>query len=124
MAIEDALAAMDKAQNAFNQTVASASGSSFQPWSESLVKYLSISVLGFMMVSLILCTTLLWRRNAEASEILRTFGILSIVGLSALLLITGFSNEQLTPIVGLFGAIAGYLLGKDARPGGSGGGNT
>ncbi|HRO79927.1 MAG TPA: hypothetical protein PLR92_00750, partial [Alicycliphilus denitrificans] len=101
MAIEDALAAMDKAQNAFNQTVASASGSSFQPWSESLVKYLSISVLGFMMVSLILCTTLLWRRNAEASEILRIFGILSIVGLSALLLITGFSNEQLTPIVGL-----------------------
>jgi pimeloyl-ACP methyl ester carboxylesterase len=25
------------------------------------------------------------------------------------------SNDQLTPIVGLFGAIAGYLLGRDSR---------
>ena len=34
---------------------------------------------------------------------------------SALLLVVGYSNEQLTPIVGLFGAIAGYLLGKDVQ---------
>ena len=39
-----------------------------------------------------------------------------IVGLSALLLVAGFSNDQLTPIVGLFGAIAGYLPGKESKP--------
>ncbi len=34
---------------------------------------------------------------------------------SALLLGMGYSNKQLTPNVRLFGAIAGYLLGKDAK---------
>jgi hypothetical protein len=28
-------------------------------------------------------------------------------------MVVGYSNEQLTPIIGLFGAVAGYLLGKD-----------
>jgi len=42
--------------------------------------------------------------------------VVIIVGLSALLLVAGFSNDQLTPIVGLFGAIAGYLLGKESKP--------
>lgn len=35
--------------------------------------------------------------------------------MSSLLLVVGYSNDQLTPIVGLFGAIAGYLLGKDSQ---------
>jgi len=43
---------------------------------------------------------------------LRAFGILSIICVSAVLLVVGYNNEQLTPSVGLFGAIAGYLLGK------------
>ena len=48
-------------------------------------------------------------------DILRLYGVVIIVGLSALLLVAGFSNDQLTPIVGLFGAIAGYLLGKETK---------
>ena len=86
-----------------------------QPWSPNLVKDLSYSVLGFTIIILVLCTLLLWKRRTNAQDILRVFGIIAIVSLSAVLLITGFSNDQLTPIVGLFGAIAGYLLGKDPR---------
>jgi hypothetical protein len=56
----------------------------------------------------------MWRSKAQPHHILRAFGILSIVALSALLMVVGYSNEQLTPIVGLFGAVAGYLLGKEA----------
>ncbi|MCI0557732.1 MAG: hypothetical protein MN733_04500, partial [Nitrososphaera sp.] len=58
---------------------------------------------------------LLWRQGSPPQQVLKIFGILSIIGVSALLLIVGYGNEQLTPIVGLFGAIAGYLLGKDSN---------
>ena len=46
-------------------------------------------------------------------------GVLAILAFSALLLVVGYSNEQLTPIIGLFGAIAGYLLGKETKGGGA-----
>lgn len=77
------------------------------------VTILSLSVLVFTFMALILSTILLWRQRSSAQHVLRIFGILSIVGVSAFLIIVGYSNEQLTPIIGLFGAIAGYLLGKD-----------
>lgn len=115
MASGDALDDLKKAQEAFDSVPPAVQGIAGQPWTESLVRDLSVYVLGVLVFAFILCTILLWKRNTEASEILKVFGILSIIGLSALLLITGFSNEQLTPIVGLFGAIAGYLLGKDVK---------
>ena len=49
--------------------------------------------------------------------ILKLFGILSIIGMSSILLVTGYNKDQLTPIVGLFGAISGYLLGKESESG-------
>ena len=58
---------------------------------------------------------LLWRSGAPPHQVLRVFGVITILGFSALLLVVGYNNEQLTPIVGLFGAIAGYLLGKDSK---------
>ncbi len=83
-------------------------------WTPEMVKFLTLSTFAFMSLTLILCTALLWRKGASGANNLRVFGIISIIGLSALLLFVGYSNEQLTPIVGLFGAIAGYLLGKDS----------
>lgn len=85
-----------------------------QPWSESSVRYLSQSILVFTVITLVLASVLLWRKGAPAQLVVKVFGLLVILGLSTLLLVVGYSNEQLTPIVGLFGAIAGYLLGKDA----------
>lgn len=92
----------------------SVSSETSQPWSPDLVTSLSVSVLVFTTITLVLCTTLLWRARSNAIQVLRIFGILSIIGLSAFLLIVAYSKEQLTPIVGLFGAIAGYLLGKES----------
>lgn len=85
-----------------------------QPWSETSVRYLSQSILVFTFLTLLLASLLLWRKNSPPQQIVKVFGLLVILGLSSLLLVVGYSNEQLTPIVGLFGAIAGYLLGKDA----------
>lgn len=108
------LSNLDNAQQAFDKAQVS-SITDAQPWSQELVQFLSIGVLGFTCVALILATVLLWRSDASPHHVLRVFGIVSILGFSALLLVIGYDNEQLTPIVGLFGAIAGYLLGKDAK---------
>ena len=69
----------------------------------------------FTLITLVLASILLWKQGSNPQQILKIFGLLTIVGLSAVLLVAGYSNDQLTPIVGLFGAIAGYLLGKDGQ---------
>jgi hypothetical protein len=111
----DAIAALDAAQAAMNAAAAqtAAASSLTQVWTPSLVQFLAIAVLLFTFGALLLGTLLLWRSKAPAAHVLRIFGVISIIGISALLLVVGYSNDQLTPIVGLFGAIAGYLLGKD-----------
>lgn len=113
-----AMAALDVAQKNLDKTLAQAPSPSLswvQPWSPDLVQFLAIGVLLFSFAALILATALLWRTGAPAHHVLRVFGVITILGFSALLLVIGYSNEQLTPIVGLFGAIAGYLLGKDSQ---------
>lgn len=118
MADEKVFESLQSSQQAANQVMAEVSAATkkfpAQPWSPELVTTLSISILIFTALSLILSTALLWRNNSNGLQILRVFGILAIIGLSTFLLIVAYDKDQLTPIVGLFGAIAGYLLGKDS----------
>lgn len=107
--------ALNQAQRAFESSQAP-NVAVAQPWSSELVKFLSLGVIGFSCLALIMAAALLWRSGASPIQVLKVVGVISILGLSALLLVVGYSNEQLTPIVGLFGAIAGYLLGKDGGP--------
>ncbi len=112
--LETAMAALDKAQKVVDSGQLAAQTLS-QPWTQELVRFLAISVLSFSCAALVLATALLWRSSASPQHILKIFGLITILGFSALLLVVGYNNEQLTPIVGLFGAIAGYLLGKDTK---------
>lgn len=106
----------ERAQSLLETTAKSAQDlHSSQPWSPELVKFLVLAVLVFTVIALLLSTVLLWKRSADPSAVLRIFGVLAIIGVSAILLVAGYSNQQLTPIIGLFGAIAGYLLGRDAN---------
>lgn len=111
MANEDAFSRLADAQAAVDHAVI-APGQ--QPWSPSLVIYLATSILIVTALALVLGTFLMWKKSTNGQDVLRLYGVVIIVGLSALLLVVGFSNDQLTPIVGLFGAIAGYLLGKES----------
>lgn len=112
-----AQALADRAASAEAERVMAAASSQVQGWSPEIVQHLAWLVVGFTALALVLGTALLWRKQAIANDVLKVFGIVTIVGMSALLLVVGYSDEQLTPIVGLFGAIAGYLLGKDGgRP--------
>jgi hypothetical protein len=88
-----------------------------QPWAPELVLDLTYAVLGFTILALFLATILFWKHSISSLGILKLYGILSIIGMSSILLVTGYDKDQLTPIVGLFGAIAGYLLGKESEGG-------
>jgi len=104
-------------QQAARDTQTSIVGLGSQPWSPELVTTLVFYLLGFTVIVLVAITLLLYRSKAGPSSILRVFSIVCIIALSSVLLIIGYNRDQLTPIVGLFGAIAGYLLGKDPKEG-------
>jgi len=84
-------------------------------WSPELVSHLSLGIGIFALGSFALVAFLLWkRRNAE--QVLRTFGILIIVFAAVFLVIAGYSDTQITPVIGLLGTIVGYLLGRRIEP--------
>lgn len=111
--LELALSQLESAQNSINNPVISEVAQ--QPWSPELIKFLTMGIFAFSCFALVMATILMWRSNAQATQVLRVIGVILIVTFSATLLVVGYGNEQLTPIIGLFGAIAGYLLGKDSK---------
>ncbi|WP_225205819.1 hypothetical protein [Novosphingobium huizhouense] len=52
-------------------------------------------------------------RGRDSDEVLRLVAVLSAVILAAFLLVAGYDDKQMTPVMGLLGTIVGYLLGKE-----------
>lgn len=81
-----------------------------------IVLSFSVLVFGAMVFGLqtwlIVKMPLQWTPNA----ILRFNGLTLIITGAILLVTAGYSNEQMTPVIGLLGAIAGYLLGSVDKP--------
>ena len=84
-------------------------------WTPQLVIRLSLGIGFFAILLFVLITILLWRRR-NAEQVLRTFGILVIIFAAIFLVIAGYSDSQITPVIGLLGTIAGYLLGRRIEP--------
>jgi len=77
--------------------------------------WLTAIVLSFGIVVLIIELILLRSLQLSAQEILRILSV-TIIIIGALLCITaGFSSEQIAPVIGLFGTIAGYILGHTSN---------
>lgn len=106
-AAEEAYAQMERAVQA---------NTSAGAWTPELAQTLTMFVLIFALLVLLLVTWLLRKNSAPAGMVMKIFGLVLILCLSSVLLVVGYSDAQLTPIIGLFGAIAGYLLGKDIKP--------
>lgn len=51
----------------------------------------------------------------KAEDILRVFGVALIVLGTMFMIVSGYSSAQIAPAMGLFGTIAGYLLGKSDK---------
>ncbi len=80
-------------------------------WSVQDAMTISASVLVFGCFIMTLCTILLYR-GTTSHDILKLFGTMIIVISAVFLVVAGYSDTQITPIVGLLGTIAGYLLGS------------
>ncbi|HJQ38194.1 MAG TPA: hypothetical protein VKB93_13745 [Thermoanaerobaculia bacterium] len=72
---------------------------------------LSIAVLVFGVIVLVLMAWTL-RHTRKPQSILSFFGVPLIIVAAVFLVVAGFSDKQISPVIGLLGTIAGYLLGR------------
>jgi hypothetical protein len=95
-----------------------------QPWSKDIVLYLSFSILIFGLLVLAVMAWLVIK-GREGDQILRVCALPLIIVAAIFLVVTGYTSEQIAPVMGLLGAIAGYLLGSkrtgDSTPSRTGG---
>jgi len=78
---------------------------------------LSCEVLLFGLLVLFVIFLLYRRRHATPEDILKTIAVVLVVIGSLFAMTAGFSSAQIAPIIGLFGTIVGYVIGRrsDAR---------
>lgn len=80
-------------------------------WDKEILLIFGLSVLVFGLLTLVIVAALL-RVATPPSIVLRNLTIPLIVTASVFLVTVGWSKEQISPVIGLFGTIAGYILGR------------
>ena len=83
----------------------------FNEWSSNLVIHLGYMTLGFASIMLLISMQM-GRNGMSTNSILRINGLILVVTSAVFLVIIGYSQEQISPVIGLLGAVAGYLLGS------------
>jgi hypothetical protein len=73
---------------------------------------LALVIVGLTVLVLLALAVLLWKKEASADDSIRAFALVLIILGTILLICAGYSNDQIAPAVGLFGTLAGYLLGR------------
>jgi|GEM_PF-1022757 len=96
-----------------NDNISSSEG---RTWT-SIEIILSTGVLIFAITVLLLVTVIILKAQKPWSpqSILRFFGVTLIMSLAVLLITAGYSKDQIAPVMGLLGVIAGYLLGDNNK---------
>lgn len=80
-------------------------------WSNTDAMTISSVVLAFGLVVFLLATYLI-KSGKDSDGVLRFFGTVLIIFLATFLVVAGYSDTQMGPVMGLLGTIAGYLLGR------------
>jgi C4-dicarboxylate transporter len=75
---------------------------------------MSSAVLTFGIIVLVLATYLI-KKGKAPEAVLRIFGTILIIVIASFLVVAGYSDQQIAPVMGLLGTLAGYLLGKDTK---------
>ena len=74
----------------------------------------SAVVLAFGVLVLIVAVLMIkWGSTAEST--LRVVGTIVILIMAVFLVVAGYSDKQIAPVMGLLGTVAGYLLGKSSK---------
>lgn len=74
--------------------------------------WLSVIIVLFGVFVVILEYRLLSRAKAKPADVMRVLAVTLILVGSLFLITAGYSNDQISPVSGLFGTVAGYLLGR------------
>ena len=74
--------------------------------------WLSLLILIFGTIVVMVQFALLRKKAFDGNDILKVFGVTLIVVGTLFLIAAGFGDKQIAPAMGLFGTLAGYLLGK------------
>ncbi|WP_417914487.1 hypothetical protein [Candidatus Electronema sp. JM] len=83
-------------------------------WSATNAMTMSSIVLLFGLLVIFLATYLI-RSGKNTEAVLRIFGTILIVVMAVFLVVAGYTDTQIAPVMGLLGTIAGYLLGKETK---------
>ena len=95
-----------------------AKASQAQWWTPELIKFLTLSVLIFGILIIIIMAILVLN-HSSAGEVLRLFTVPLVIVAAVFLVVTGYSQDQITPVIGLLGTLAGYILGVQSQKTGS-----
>jgi hypothetical protein len=78
---------------------------------------LSVAILLFGLIVIGLQTWLVCKKSLSwsANEVIRAYGLTLIITGALLLVTAGYSNQQMSPVIGLLGSIVGYLLGSSEK---------
>ena len=91
------------------------SGSTYG-WDRDFVLTQSQLILAFGVgVLLVIAALLAWTRH-NPIDILRVCSLPLTIIAAVYLIVVGFSEDQIYPVIGLLGAIAGYVLGNIQNP--------
>jgi len=83
-------------------------------WLSSFEFWMSFSVLSFGMLVFLVEIALIKLTKFKPEQTIKLLAVTLIV-ISTLFIITaGFDSEQIAPAMGLFGTIAGYMLGRNS----------
>lgn len=83
-------------------------------WSVTNAMTMSSAILIFGLVVLVLATYLI-KKGIAPEAVLRIFGTILIIVIASFLVVAGYSDQQISPVIGLLGTLAGYLLGKETK---------
>jgi hypothetical protein len=82
-----------------------------QPWNPWLISFLTLLILVFSGFVLHYMRSMLKDGNSPG-EILRLATMPMVITAAIFLVLLGYSNEQMTPVIGLLGTMIGYVLGS------------
>ncbi len=80
-------------------------------WSTHDAMTISASVLIFGAFLMALASLAMFR-GASESTVLRVYGMLTIIVMAVFLVVAGYDAQQMGPVIGLLGTLAGYLVGR------------
>lgn len=83
-------------------------------WSAKNAMTISVVVLLFGFVICFLASRLLGK-GYSADSILKVFGTVLVIVSAVFLVVAGYSDKQISPVIGLLGTIVGYLLGRNTN---------